>query len=357
MKKAETQKGITLLALIITVIVLCILAATAIGTIQRDGLISKSQDASDKYNQGLKDDEAFIQEGESILDEVLSGTNSGNDSSGGATPESVFLWKSDDPSSPDYGVVIGYTENIQNYPSLRFPDRCTKISIEFPENIDGNIKSEMRSYTHNIKEIELPETVTEIGAESFYSYEFRGLEKIIIPDSVTAIGKCAFDTCGSLTTITIPSGVTEIEERVFSGCALISITIPSGVTTIGSSAFSHCDSLTSITIPNSVTTIGKNAFSNCYSLTSITIPNGITEIKDLVFSDCEMLTTITIPEGVTKIGYRAFCSCDSLTTITIPKSVTKIDSNAFESCTNLTSLIFNGTTEEWKQVEWHYRVA
>ena len=341
MRKSRTQKGITLVSLITTVIVLCILAATAIGTIQKDGLISKSQGASAMYNNALKDDEAFMQEGESILDEVLGSVGGGGSSEGdssNAAPEDVFLWKSDDPSSADYGTVIGYNKNVQNYPSLRFPDRCTKIAIEFPENIDGSIKSEMRSYTHNIKKIELPNTVTEIGAESFYSYEFRSLTTIIIPNSVTVIGKQAFDNCSSLTSITIPNSVTEI----------------------GVDAFADCYNLESITIGSGVKTIGANAFCNCESLISIIIPNGVTTIESYVFGRCVGLTTITIPDSVTTIGASAFSSCSSLTTITIPNSVTTVEDWAFGSCTGLTEITFNGTTEEWNQIElgtdWNYEV-
>ena len=268
MKKTKEQRGITLVSLITTVIVLCILAATAIGSIQRDGLIAKSQEASNQYNQALKDDEALMQEGESILDEVLSGTNIGGGTSGdnggsnsGEALENAFLWKSDDSSSPDYGVVIGYTENIQNYPTLRFPDRCTKIVIEFPENINGSIKSEMRSYTHNIKEIELPDTVTEIGAEAFWAYEFYNVEKITIPDSVTIIGDNAFRECYGLTTVILGSGLIKIGEN----------------------AFWSCHSLTSITLPNSVTMIEVQAFAFCYNLESITFNGTTEELKQIEF--------------------------------------------------------------------------
>ena len=50
-----------------------------------------------------------------------------------------------------------------------------------------------------------------------------------------------------------------------------SITIPSGVTSISTYAFSSCTSLKSITIPSSITSIANDAFTNCTSLTSITI--------------------------------------------------------------------------------------
>ena len=328
MRKSRTQKGITLVSLITTVIVLCILAATAIGSISRDGIISKAQTAANKFNQVLKHEEEMLKEFEGIFNDSWTDNNSGGVSNN-AAPEDAFLWKSDDSSSPDYGVVIGYTENIQNYPSLRFPDRCTKIAIEFPENIDGSIKSEMRSYTHNIKKIELPNTVTEIGAESFYSYEFRSLTTIIIPNSVTTIGERAFSGCSSLKTITIGSGVT----------------------TIGDYAFSGCSGLTAITIPDSVTTIGMGAFSGCSSLKTITIGSGVTTIGERAFSYCSSLKTITIGSGVTTIGEYSFSFCSSLESITIPDSVTTIGDYAFYYCGGLTTIIFNGTIAQWNQIE------
>ena len=57
---------------------------------------------------------------------------------------------------------------------------------------------------------------------------------------------------------------------MFSDCSsLTSVTIPEGVTIIGESVFAFCSNLKSITIPESATSIGKNVFGNCKSFTSI----------------------------------------------------------------------------------------
>jgi hypothetical protein len=115
------------------------------------------------------------------------------------------------------------------------------------------------------------------------------------------------------------------------------------VTSIGGSAFLG-SSLTSITIPSGVTSIGAGAFWNCGSLTSITIPSGVTTIVDGTFYQCVSLTNITIPSSVTTIGSSAFYDCTSLAIVSIPNSVTTIGDSAFAGCTNLAGVYFHGNT-------------
>ncbi len=149
----------------------------------------------------------------------------------------------------------------------------------------------------------------------------------------------AFSGCSGLTSLTIPSSVTEIGSYAFEDCCgLTSLTIPSSVTSIGWYAFEGCSGLTSLTIPSSVTEIGRETFMGCSGLTSLTIPSSVTSIGWSAFSGCSGLTSLTIPSSVTSIGYYAFSGCSGLTSLTIPSSVTSIDDNAFSGCSGLTSI-------------------
>ena len=157
----------------------------------------------------------------------------------------------------------------------------------------------------------------------------------------------AFDSCSGLTSITLPSGVTEIGDCAFVRCSgLTSITLPSGVTKIGNSAFAHCSGLTSITLPSDLTEIDIFAFDSCSGLTSITLPSGVTEISESAFYNCSGLTSITLPSSVTKIGETAFSYCSGLTSITLPSALTEIGNWAFNECSGLTSITLpSGVTE------------
>ncbi|MEE1057686.1 MAG: leucine-rich repeat protein [Acutalibacteraceae bacterium] len=61
---------------------------------------------------------------------------------------------------------------------------------------------------------------------------------------------------------------------------------------IGDSVFYYCNSLTSITIPNGVTTIEQYAFYNCSSLIRIIVPDSVTTIEQYAFYGCRSLNDI-----------------------------------------------------------------
>ena len=189
----------------------------------------------------------------------------------------------------------------------------------------------------SLTSVTIPEGVASIGTYVFY--DCSSLESVTIPTSVKKIGGRAFYNCSDLTSVMIPEGVTSIENNTFRGCSkLTNVTIPGSVTSIGFNAFQDCSKLTNVTIPNSVTSISEEAFYGCSSLTNITIPSGVTSIEDSTFYGCSSLTSIAIPSGVTSIGSSAFQNCSSLTSIKIPSSVTSIGRNAFQSCSSLTSI-------------------
>ena len=153
--------------------------------------------------------------------------------------------------------------------------------------------------------------------------------------TVTSIGDGAFDSCSSLTSVTIPNSVTSIGISTFAYCTgLISVTIPDSVTSIGYDAFFACIVLTSVNIPNSVTSINNSAFGGCSSLTSVTIPDTVTSIGQYAFYGCSGLTSVTIGDSVTSIGNEAFAYCFGLTSVVCAiDAPLSIDSNVFFAVT------------------------
>ena len=202
-------------------------------------------------------------------------------------------------------------------------------------------------YNKNISSIILPSGLTELINGVFYCCNLIGGE-LIIPDSVTSIGDFAFYHCRGLTgSLIIPDSVTSIGNYAFDDCSGFtgSLTIPDSVTSIGDSAFHSCSGLTSVTIENGVTSIGVSAFEYCIGLTGeLIIPDSVTSIGDGAFQSCSGLTSVTIPNSVTSIGNSAFYFCSGLTgELIIPDSVTSIGDSAFRYCSGLTSVYIPST--------------
>ena len=166
--------------------------------------------------------------------------------------------------------------------------------------------------------------VTSIGNSAFASCS--GLTSIVIPNSVTSISDGAFFSCRGLTAITVDDDNASYASEdgvLFNKAKTVIVRYPpaksgkayvisNNVTSIAACAFESCCSLTSVTIPNSVTSIEYQAFSGCSGLISITIPNRITNIGWDVFGDCSGLITVTIPNSVKSIESVAFIRCEGL---------------------------------------------
>lgn len=126
----------------------------------------------------------------------------------------------------------------------------------------------------------------------------NGEGQIIFNKSIRMIGNWAFYD-SNLTSVIIPNSVTQIGDCAFLGCcSLTGVTIPDRVTQIGDRAFYCCSRLTSVTIPNRVTKIGMRAFSDCSSLQTIICKSTTPPIlEDMAFLGIPSNATIIIPEG------------------------------------------------------------
>ena len=121
-------------------------------------------------------------------------------------------------------------------------------------------------------------SVTSIGYSAFYACS--SLTSITIGNSVTSIGDNAFAGCVQLSAVHISDLESYSKIGWNNPCAyhlflngeeVRDLVIPNSVTSIGDCAFYNCISLTSVTIPNSVTSIGNSAFAGCNGLTTVTM--------------------------------------------------------------------------------------
>ncbi|HEX2986163.1 MAG TPA: leucine-rich repeat protein [Caproiciproducens sp.] len=218
-----------------------------------------------------------------------------------------------------------------------------------------------------------------------------------VPDGVTDISDEAFSYCNNLTRIEIPASVTSIGAQAFDSCHLSSIALTSASLSAANNAISNCsvDNLYIVGVPDpdAIPTVANTFLfeengNGGYKLMSYTgtkagiqIPTSLygkeispaidpaslkkTEItayydgtnlyQDGSYADSgiidsndsyrSLITKINIKGGVTAIGDYAFEGCTSLTDFSIPDSIQSVEKGAFSGCCNLkTVTIGKGST-------------
>ena len=334
--QSEKDKGITLVALVITVVILIILATVAVNlTIGENGIITKAYEA--KYLTELstyKEELGIFQLSKSMQYEnfepgtMVAGENSLTYSIGETeiTEGSIY----DVLTSLKDGSFAGKLEIIGGELLLNSTD---KTEIEVAQSLDIRVNPYL-----------IVDGVLLSAETNLALMDESGV--LTLPESVEKIGNGAFANVSGLKTIIIPGTVKEIGTNAFTNNAdLTRVVLEEGIEKIGAEAFKECRNLETIELPESLVSIGNSAFWECSKLNKVKIPSKVTVIAGTTFYGCNSLTDITLPENLERIENIAFLNCSSLNNIYIPKNVT-IVGNPFENCTNLVNIeISEGNTK------------
>ena len=230
-------------------------------------------------------------------------------------------------------ATVSGVENVANLGESAF-ESCEKLDgvvlnaslTELPKGLFR------RCYALSIT---LPAGITRLNEESLYGCKLEGFT---LPEGLVTIGKGALNSSG-LTSLTLPSSVRELESEAIYSCSdLAELNLNEGLEIIGENALAYNKAAKKYVIPSTVTTIGESAMGNCKALEEVVLSEGITAIPDYCFDRSQKLATVNIPSTVTTIGECAFQMCYALETLELPDGLESIGDGAFSSCEGLTSI-------------------
>ena len=275
-----------------------------------------------------------------------------------------------------------------NITELTIPKKVTELNANvFPKNLTtvyynaenctfkGLVKSSAEDtyyspfYHTNVNKVVLGNTVKRIPNYFFSNVNF--LETVILPDSVTEIGKESF-RASSIKNVVLPASLIIIEERAFADTQVVidGNVFPDGMRIIGKEAFENCNDLEEIYIPDSVVNIAENAFAGCKTLSKVRMSPNVKLISIGCFKGCSVLQSFVWESNVKLIADYAFANCKLLSEfdftgveLLYPNSFTNtgvtvialgedkneeatnllsVEAQSFKSCTDLETLSIGG---------------
>jgi hypothetical protein len=273
------------------------------------------------------------------------------------------------------GIRSGYTGGFSGHTTLELLDlpdsleellegafsRCTKLSeVTLPDSL-RIIRKEVFKECVKLETLEIPANVHTIGdAPLCGCYKLESIRVAPGNTAFTVKQDCLIDIHSrkllqGIATSVIPDdgSVTSLSAYCFSNMPITSVAIPSGVTEVPSNAFQNCGSLMLVTLPNTIKVLDGTCFMGCSRLTDIELPEGLTDVKTYVFDGCS-LKNVTIPASINNLFDHAFGDISELQTVTFKRAagstkIPTIDSRAFAgSGSSADPIIFN---VPWSEAE------
>lgn len=306
-KKFDRNKGITLIALVITIVVLLILAGVTIATLTGDnGLLKRAQDAKNKTEQAQKDEQNILNNYEDKLNEY-TGINWNEAMANAKAPE-----EQETTSKNVIGLgTNGRSVNMDLW-EYNFDDTTNGYGLNDSTSLTATASADAsKGYNGmDFDNIVIPQYISTDDGENWTPvtnldwlfYNCTELEQISkLPDTVKSM-RYTFRGCTNLDEICeLPNGL----ENMLSTFMQTGITkapiIPQSVNNM-TGTFNSCSSLIEPpVIPNGVTSL-RITFLNCTALKyAPNIPDSV-ETMESTFEGCTSLeTATTIPSSVTNI--------------------------------------------------------
>lgn len=197
----KNKNAITLIALVVTIVVLLILAGVSINLIlDNNGIIAKAKDARKEYGQAKINEQAELDNASYFIDDA-TGANEPKI----VEPENIADWEYVEENGTI--TIKGYSGTDTKVIIPNYINGMPVKKIESGHS-DGNGFGHLYSiWSENV-----------CSEKMIYWYMQKTIKEVVISEGVETIGRYAFMFSQALEKVTIPSSVSKIDNYAFGSC-------------------------------------------------------------------------------------------------------------------------------------------
>ena len=263
---------------------------------------------------------------------------------------------------------------ITQLSSSLFRNCSSLVSVNIPNSVT-EIQSSVFNNCVSLKEISIPSSVEKID-----SYAFENCENLtsIKFEGCVEFSRDAFKNCKKLKLVQLPANLKEINSYLAFNVENVSkdfkFVIDSSnsyfsvsgdgkkiTSKDGKTLYTWVGASGDVTVPDGITTIEEGVFANNQNITSVKIPNFVEFVNEDVFSNCTNLETVVFPEKLKSGKYEErwndetyeyekfetitinFNTCEKLKSVVFPKNITCVN---FSDCNCLETFVFPSTCQD-----------
>ena len=178
---------------------------------------------------------------------------------------------------------------LRNLTGRDYDGTATNGGLRYVDFTESQIVDGGERYGYDV---ELDDSGTKENVFPAHSFQNTNIRKVILPATVTSIGRYAFGSCQSLEEVVYGDNISSLDFAAFTYSSLRDFHIKDNVTYMETYVFNQMKNLQRVHVGDGLTRIPRRTFNGCLNLEEVVLGANLQILDAEAFAGCEKLSCI-----------------------------------------------------------------